>query len=168
MVQRVLAMFDSADEAVEAAEELRLVGPGSIVSLMSAEPIPSETEKIIEALKSRIGVAAIFGGVLGATGAILFTVLTSRSMNLVTGGMPIVSPWALGIIVFEMTALGAILSTLGCMILEARLVRRGLNEACDRAIAEGRVAVVVDVDDRDGSRKSAMEEVLVRRGAEVL
>lgn len=168
MVQRVLAMFDTANEAVEAAEELRLVSRSSVVSLMSAEPIHTEIEKITEGRKSRIGIVAIAGGVLGATAAILFTVLTSKSMNLVTGGMPIVSPWPLGIIVFEMTALGAILSTLGCMILEARLVRRGLPEACDRAIAEGRVAVVVDVDDRDASRKGAMEEVLARRGAEVL
>lgn len=168
MAQRVLAIFDNADEAVEAAAELRLAGPDSVVSLLSAEPIHSETEQITENRKSRIGTVAIAGGMLGATGAILFTVLTSRSMNLVTGGMPIVAPWALGIIVFEMTALGAILSTLGCMILEAGLVRPGLHEAADRAIAEGRVAVVIDVDDTDTSRKDAIQEVLARRGAAVL
>ena len=168
MAQRVLAMFDTAEEAVEAAEELRLVGPDSAVNLMSAEPIHSEIEKNLEGRKSRIGLFAIAGGVLGATAAMVLTVSTSRSMNLVTGGMPVVAPWALGIIVFEMTALGAVLSTLARMILEARLLRRGLPEECDNAIAEGRVAVVVDVDSRDLSRQGEIKEILARRGAEVL
>lgn len=168
MAERVLALFHTAREAVEAADELRFADAGTAVSLLSAEPIHSEIKRNLGKRKSRIGLFAIAGGVLGATGAILLTVLTSKSMNLVTGGMPVVAPWAFGIIVFEMTALGAVLLTLGRMILEAGLVRRGLPEECDNAIAEGRVAVVVEVDAGDDSRKKAIEQVLARRGAEVL
>jgi hypothetical protein len=96
------------------------------------------------------------------------TALTSMRMNLVTGGMPIVAPWAFGIIVFEMTALGAIGLTLGRMIFEARLFRRALPEECDSAIADVKAVVVVDVDAGDDSRADAAQEVLTRRGAEVL
>jgi hypothetical protein len=98
--------------------------------------------------------------------AVGLTAVTSRSMNLVTGGMPIVAPWAFGIIVFEMTALGAIVSTLGRMVFEARLFRRALPEECDSAIADGKAVVVVDAGDED--RVGAAQEVLTRRGAEVL
>jgi len=168
MSERILAIFDTAKEAVEAADELRLVDPGSAVTVLSAEPIHSEIEKNPGGRQSRIGLFAIAGGVLGATAAILLTVLTSKSMNLVTGGMPVVAPWAFGIIVFEMTALGAVLLTLGRMILEAGLVRRSLPAACDNAIAEGRVAVVIDVDAGDRRPAGSIEDVLTRRGAEVL
>ena len=168
MAERVLAMFDTASEAVQAAEELRLAVPNSEVSLLSAEPIHEEIEKNLEKRKSRIALFAIAGGVVGGTAAILLTVVTSKSMNLVTGGMPVVAPWTFGIIVFEMAALGAATATLARMVLEARLLRRGLPEQCDSAIAEGRVAVIVDLDADNVSLKEATREVLARRGAEVL
>jgi hypothetical protein len=168
MAERVLAMFNSASEAVEAAEELRMVVPNSDVSVLSAEPIHSEIEKNLEKRKSRIALFAIAGGVVGGTAAILLTVLTSMSMNLVTGGMPIVAPWTFGIVVFEMTALGAATATLARMVMEARLMRRGLPEQCDNAIAAGRVAVLVDLDAGNLSRLDAMRDLLARRGAEVL
>jgi hypothetical protein len=57
--------------------------------------------------------------------------------------MSIVTPWAFGIIVFELTALGAILSTLGRMIIEARLGRSVASEEYDSAVSEGKVAVCV-------------------------
>jgi Ni/Fe-hydrogenase subunit HybB-like protein len=74
--------------------------------------------------RSRIGMFAILGGVIGAVVGVLLTTWTSKRVNLVTGGMPIVSPWAFGIIVFELTALGAIICAVGRMIIEARLARR--------------------------------------------
>jgi hypothetical protein len=68
-----------------------------------------------------------------------------------------------------MTALGAVLSTLGRMILEAGLLRRRrLPAACDSALSEGRVAVIVDIDEAAFTRTGSIEEVLARRGAEVL
>ena len=170
MADRILAMFNTPKEAAEAAEELRFVDPGSTVTVLSAEPIHSEIERESGRRKSLIGLFAIAGGVVGAIVAVLLTVFTSKKMDLVTGGMPVVAPWAFGIIVFEMTALGAVLSTLGRMILEAGLLRRrrSLPAACDSALAEGRIAVVVDMDEAALGRTGSIEEVLARRGAEVL
>jgi hypothetical protein len=74
--------------------------------------------------RSRIGLFAIAGGIIGGSLGALLTVWSSREVNLVTGGMPIVTPWAFGIIVFELAALGAIIFAVIRMIIEARLARR--------------------------------------------
>ena len=169
MANRILAIFSTASEAIVATEELRREGfaPGS-VALLSSEPVHAEIEKGLDGKRTRIGLFAIAGGVIGAIAAVGLTALTSMRMNLVTGGMPIVAPWAFGIIVFEMTALGAIGLTLGRMVFEARLFRRALPEECDSAIADGKAVVMVDVDAGDDSRADTAQELLARRGAEVL
>ena len=145
MAETVHATFDTPAEAIAAANKLQREGvPRSQITLMSSEPVHIESGESSEAVKSRIGLFAIAGGMAGAAAAVLLTVWTSRSVDLVTGGMPIVSPWAFGIIVFELGALGAILGTLGRMIHEARLLRRGPLEDYTEAIADGRVVIVVE------------------------
>ena len=166
MADRVLGIFGTAADAMGATEELRREGfAAESVALLSAEPVHAEIEKGLEGKRTRIGIFAIAGGVIGAAAAVGLTAVTSKSMNLVTGGMPIVAPWAFGIIVFEMTALGAIAFTLCRTVFEARLFRRALPEECDSAIADGKAVVVVDAG--DDSRAGAAQEVLTRRGAEV-
>jgi hypothetical protein len=58
--------------------------------------------------------------------------------------MPIVSWWAFGIIVFELTALGAILMTLGRMVFEAGLARRGRHSDYGEMVAEGKIVIEID------------------------
>jgi Protein of unknown function (DUF3341) len=141
MGESKLTIYDTRAEAVAALRELKREGvPNSSITVMSSEPLHLEPN---DAPKSRIAGFAIAGGLLGATFAILLTVLTSRRVGLVTGGMPIISLWAFGIIVFELAALGAILVTLGRMIFEAGLARRGAPVDYDETVAEGRVLVSV-------------------------
>ena len=146
MVENILAVFNTADEALTAAGRLKRAGfADKAITLMSSEPIHFEAEEAEEAEQtSRIGRFAIAGAMIGATSAVLLTVMTSRQVGLNTGGMPIVAPWAFGIIVFELTALGAILATLGRMVFEARLLRRGALEHYDPAVADGKIAVTVE------------------------
>src|SRR6185369_14872745 len=134
-------VFDTRHDAILALHELEREGvPSSSITVMSSESLHLETS---DAPKSRIAGFAIAGGVLGAAFAIVLTVWTSGRVGLVTGGMPIVSPWAFGIIVFELAALGAILVTLGRMIFEARLVRRVAPSDYHEAVCEGRVVVTI-------------------------
>lgn len=159
MSKSVLAVFDTPDEALAAADRLRRQGvPGSAITLMSSEPIHVESTGPGEETASRIGLFAIAGGVIGAASGILLTVVTSRSVGLVTGGMSIVSPWPFGIITFELTALGAILAIFARMVYEARLAKRGAPGDYDVAVADGRVALAVDCEDdaRQESVKSAL------------
>ena len=140
-METIRAIFNSHDEAVEALTKLERAGvPHSQITLLSSEPVHVEAGEE----KTRIGLFAIAGGLIGAAVAVTLTVWTSRSVGLVTGGMPIVSPWPFGIIVFELTALGAILGTLGRMIYEARLLRRAPSTDYDEAIADGKVGITVD------------------------
>jgi apolipoprotein N-acyltransferase len=136
-----IKVFDTRHEAIAALRELEREGvASSSITVMSSEPLHLEVK---DAPKTRIAGFAIAGGLLGATFAILLTVWTSRRVGLVTGGMPIVSPWAFGIIVFELAALGAILVTFGRMIFEAGLARRGALADFDESVAEGRIVVSV-------------------------
>lgn len=147
MTAPINAVFDTPEDASAAVATLRRDGvPRQAITIRSSEPLHFEFFKSDEA-RSRISGFAIAGGFLGAACAILLTVLTSRRVDLVTGGMPIVTPWAFGIVTFELTALGAILATLARMIHEARLVRRILPQEYDEAVACGRVVVTVACSD---------------------
>ena len=114
--------------------------PKSAITVMSSEPLHMECE----GPKTRIPLFGIIGGLLGAVFAILLTVWTSRRVGLITGGMAIVSPWAFGIIVFELAALGAILMTLGRMVFEARLARGGKGSDYRDMMAEGKIVIEID------------------------
>jgi hypothetical protein len=154
MAETFLVIFDTFDEAMKVRRDLKNRGfSPSAVTLMSAEPTPAIAG---EGADSRIGLFSVAGGVLGAVGGLLLTVLTSRSANLITGGLPIVTPWAFGIVVFETTALGAILATLARMIYEAGLA------SCVRfypeEIAEGKIALEVVC--ADGRVRALAEEVI--------
>jgi Protein of unknown function (DUF3341) len=145
MAETRIEVLDSRAEAVAVLHELERKGvPSSSITVMSSEPLHLE---ITDAPKTRMAGFAIAGGILGAAFAILLTVWTSRRVGLVTGGMPIVSPWAFGIIVFELTALGAILATLVRMIFEARLLRHFSSAEYDEAIAAGRIVLAVKCSD---------------------
>src|SRR5436190_22673018 len=141
MANTEVTILDSRHEALAVLHELERRGvPYSSISVMSSEPLHLEAKP---GSKSRIPGFGIAGGFVGAAGAIALTVLTSRKVGLVTGGMPIVSPWAFGIIVFELAALGAILFTLGRMIYEARLVRRRPSEY-DAVVSEGKIVIAIE------------------------
>ncbi len=71
--------------------------------------------------KSYMFPLAAVGGLVGGTCGYLLTSLTQRAYPLPTGGMPIVPPWTNGIIVYELTMLGAILTTLVYMFVAAPL-----------------------------------------------
>ena len=54
-----------------------------------------------------------------------FVYFTQYNYPLITGGMPIFSFWATGVVFYEMTMFGAIVTTLFWFIRESGLLRRG-------------------------------------------
>ena len=136
-----IRVLNNRHEAIAALHELERDGvPKSSITVISSEPLHMECD----GPKTRIPLFGIIGGLVGAGFAILLTVWTSRRVGLVTGGMPIVSPWAFGIIVFELAALGAILMTLGRMVIEAKLARRGRGSDYGEMVAEGKIVIEID------------------------
>lgn len=157
MAETILRKFDTAEEAVKALKALRKRGVvNESIALMSCEPI--EIDHAEKSKPSRIGLFSIAGSLLGAAAALTLTVTTSRNIGLVTGGMPVVTPWAFGIIVFELTALGAILAALGRMIIEARLARPGALTNYDAEVSDGKVLMSVQC--RDEAECEAVKAVL--------
>ena len=152
MSKPILAVFDNAAETAAALAELKREGfLDKSLTVMSSEPLSIEGTAH-EARPSRIGLFGVAGGLVGGIAALLLTVVTSRRAGLVTGGMPIVAPWAFGIILFEMTALGAILFAVGRMIREAGLGKRRPRDSYDeKAIQEGRIVLLVDCSEVDGA-----------------
>jgi hypothetical protein len=135
--------------------------PSAVVSPQAVEMRP-DTEGG-QTHKSRLGASAIVGGLIGGIGGILLTYGVSMHVNIVTGGMPIVSAWPFGIIVFEMTALGAILGTLGRMIYESGLGRPGALDVYDPAVSDGKIVIAVRCDDDSGT--AAARHALAESGA---
>jgi len=64
---------------------------------------------------------AVLGGAIGALGGYLLTTMTQKAYPILTGGMPISPPWTDGIIIYELTMLGAILMTVIVLLRGARL-----------------------------------------------
>jgi hypothetical protein len=105
---------------------------------------------------------AALGGVVGGTLGYLLTTLTQKAYPIVTGAMPISPVWTNGIVVYEMTMLGAILTTLVVLLLGAGLPNfKGV--ITDPEIWAGKILVGV-TDPPEGSQPE-LERRLLQAGA---
>jgi hypothetical protein len=164
--EKLTAIIDSPHQAGQAAAGLEQEGfARDSITVMSAEPLPGFIAEFESQSPGRAGLISIAGGLAGAVAAIVLTAWTARRMGLVTGGMPIFTTWAFGIIVYELIALGAILATFVTTIYEAGLLKKSPPPDIDRALAEGKVAMSVSCP-TDTSRRVA-ETVLSQFGAEI-
>ena len=166
-VEKLTAIIDSPLQAQEATADLQEEGfAREDITVMSAEPLPGFMSDLESRSSGRAGLLVIAGGLAGAVAAIALTVWTAKRMGLVTGGMPIVTPWAFGIIVYELIALGAILTTLVITIYQAGLLRTAPpGPEVDSAIADGKVAVSVRCPTE--TSRSVAEAVFAKSGAQV-
>src|SRR5262245_39140874 len=89
------------------------------------------------------------GGALGLGTGLTLAYVTESSWPIVTGGMPIVAWWPNIIILFELTMLGAILSTVVSLFITTELPTTQ-SRVYDTAVSEGRIRVAVEEpSDRD-------------------
>lgn len=102
-----------------------------------------------------------FGAIIGFTTSILLTAGTQMAFPLVTGGKPILSLFAMLIIMYEMTMLAAVIATVIGIIFESRLPNMKPG-AYDERITEGWIGVVISV---DSTRAQEAESVLRTAGA---
>ena len=105
---------------------------------------------------------AALGGIVGATLGYLLTTLTQKSYPILTGGMSLTPVWTNGIIVYEMTMLGAILTTLVVLLIGAGLpnFKGGIT---DPEIGAGKILVGI-VDPPENSQPE-LERRLRQAGA---
>jgi hypothetical protein len=111
--------------------------------------------------KSYMFPLAAVGGLVGGTCGYLLTTLTQKAYPLATGGMPITPAWTNGIIVYELTMLGAILTTLVYLFVAASLPSFAAN-LTDPEIWTGKI--LVGVADPPEAAAAAIENTFRQAG----
>jgi hypothetical protein len=130
--------------AQRACTALRRAGvPEADITVISAEPF----EALEFSRRDRSPVLfrlASLGGVIGLVAGALLARGTETAWPLETAGMPIVSWWPNLIVVFELTMLGAILTTVIALLVTARLPRFG-PRLYDPEVSDGKILVGVEL-----------------------
>jgi len=149
-------------EAVRAAvQTLRAGGLSSAdLDLFSEEPV--EFPRGVLDRPSRMSLAAVAGAVMFGILATAFVYWTQHNYRLVTGGMPLFSFWATGVITYEMTMLGAIVSTFSWFLWESGLIRKRDQSAPVPVVDPGSICLRVRCRLEDAARAS---EAMSRAGA---
>ena len=94
---------------------------GDEIEVYSAKPL--ELGPGVLDRPSRMSLIAVLGGICSGSAVTAFMVYTLLDYPLVTGGMPLTSGWATGVVTFEMTMAGAILATTFMFLWESGLLR---------------------------------------------
>jgi hypothetical protein len=135
-------LFDKPDAAQRAYTGLKRAGiPPRDITVVSGEPFEAFefSHRDHSMILFRL---ALLGGIIGFASAMALVVGTERAWPLVTGGMPIVAWWPNLVIVFEMTMLGAIVTTVISLLVTAKLPRFG-KSLYDPAVSDGKILVGV-------------------------
>jgi hypothetical protein len=110
---------------------------------------------------SYMSVLAVAGAIFNTLLATSFMFWTQRDYPLVTGGMPLTSYWAVGVIIFEMAMAGAIAGTVIGFLWESGLLGRPRKEPTPKL----RDDVVLLRLRCEESRASQARETLLEAGA---
>ena len=123
MTRRYLhARYRCAEDAQAAIEALSSAGvPTSALELYSRRPV--EVDPPLLPRRSRMSLAAVIAAIASGSTCTALVFLVQLSYPLVTGGMPITSGWATGVVTFETTMAGAVLGILVMFLWEAGLIR---------------------------------------------
>jgi hypothetical protein len=157
----LIAEYRSKDALVEALLALKGAGlTAEDLAVFSEEPI--EFRKGILDRHSNMSKAAVAGAVTLGTLATWFVYYAQHNYELITGGMPIFSFWATGIITYETTMLGAVLATFFWFLWESGLIRRRDPEAPIPVIGPASMSLRVKC---DSARADSFVETLRRTGA---
>lgn len=151
-MKSVLGLFEKEESAADAMDGLKAGGfeLGSF-DVMTGTPYPEGTfgEYVPQ---HRLFRFPLFGALIGFCLALLLTAGTQIAYPLVTQAKPILSVFAMLVIMYEMTMLGAVLATVIGIIFESRLPKFKLG-AYDTRITEGYIGVVVNTDDDTKAEK---------------
>jgi hypothetical protein len=119
----VSARFPEHGPVAAAIRELKNAGvDAGRIDLYSAKPVALQRGVLDR--PSRMSLAAVAGAALCGAGATAFMFYAQMDYPLVTGGMPLNSMWATGVISFEATMGGAVLAIALMFLKESGLVLR--------------------------------------------
>lgn len=127
-------------------------GPGTL-DVFSDEPL--ELQPGVLDRSSHMSFAVATSAVVFGLLVIGFVYFTQYNYPLITGGMPLFSFWATGVVFYEMTMFGAIVTTFFWFLIESGLLHRGRRPPAP-PIEHGLISVRVRCrsDQADAARQS--------------
>jgi hypothetical protein len=161
-MKAVYALYEDPASAQRAVDNLRQAGVADAdITVISSEPF-EQFEFGHRDRKTAMPWIAVAGGVIGMALGSWLTSATQQAWPLKTAGMPIVAMWPNLVVIFELTMLGAIVATVGTLLVSARLPSRG-GKLYDPKVSDGYILVGVE-DPADAGR---LQAALSPRAAEV-
>ncbi len=162
MTTSILGLFQQPEPAADAMDGLKEAGfELGTFDVLTGTPYPEGAfgEHVPQ---HRLFRFPAFGAIIGFTLSIFLTAATQLAYPMVTGGKPILSIFAMLIIMYEMTMLAGVIATVIGIIFESRLpnLKPGVY---DTRITEGWIGVVITFDDE--SKVAEAENVLNKAGA---
>jgi hypothetical protein len=156
-----LARFNQPVEARAAIRRLIQSGvdPESM-EVMTSQPIHGE-RFLPEKKGTKLRTWALCGAAIGMVGGFSLATITALNYPIVKGGMPIVSPWPVGLVTYETTMLGAILATLIGLLVELRLPNFR-NLPYDESVVDGGVLLAVKFSEQS---RASVQDVVSSAGA---
>jgi len=137
----VFVLCSEPDSARQSVDALLSEGiPAKDVIVVSS--VPPEHYGIRSHQRTLMPWLVVLGAVAGGIAGFLLTSLTQKSYVIHTGGMQVVTLWTDGIITYELTMLGAILTT-GLVFLVTGIIRGRSQIPCEPEVSAGRVLVGV-------------------------
>jgi len=123
-----------------------------VVEVRSGVPLSEDLVEVAPTRRSRAPMWGIAGGIGGGLAGWLLALFTAKTYPIVTGHMPIVAAPTSGIVVYEGIALGAVLATTFCVLLEGGLLSRRRRDADGATISStmspNEIEVVLEADDQ--------------------
>ena len=146
MSKSVLGLYNDPNQAADAMDALKSAGfPQGTFDVLTGTPYPEGAfgEHVPQ---HRLFRFPAFGAIIGFTLALFLTAATQIAYPLVTGGKPILSLFAMLVILYEMSMLSAVISTVVGIVIESRLpnVNPGIY---DTRITEGLIGVVITTEE---------------------
>jgi len=165
-MKAIYALFPGPAAAQDAYDELQRLGAslgidGSKIVVVSSEPWEGY-DFSDEHAKSPMFLFATIGGIAGAILGYWLAAYTQTAYPLPTGGMPIVTSWTNGIIIYEVMMLGAILTTFVTLLVTAGLPNTK-KKLTDPEIWTGKI--LVGVTDPPERSRAALESTFRQTGA---
>jgi hypothetical protein len=158
----LLALFEPTTPIESVLEKLRARGvPDQDLEVES--PLPLDPAMMHKPIRVHLYIVAIIAGIVGIGAGIFFAGGTAAFYPLLTGGKKIVAPPVVGIISYELMMLFAIVCTFLVMVMKIVWIYRAPLRQ-DPQIGEGKVAVVVRVEDNE-SLKAAVQAIFLEAGA---
>ncbi len=142
-MKAVYALYANGADAQRAVNGLRATGIADTeITVISCTPMEDFEFSHINGA-NRLWYVACAGGLVGFAGSVALTQYTATDWPMNVGNMATISWWAFLVPIFETTMLGAILATVGTLIVTAGLLRRQ-PALYDPEVSDGKILVGIE------------------------